>query len=207
MLKSIATHVHPDMGKYAKFPPQEIVLDGGSKVIAGKNGVGKTALLKAIVKTVGRQLPGPRPYHIVAHWPTVGLSWDGDERPPVVLAKREGSGYDTGNGMWECNHEQIGSLFRSSGQNQMDTLGEFLVPAAKAGESCLLLVDEPENGLDLPIRLKLREALRHLSKRHQVIVSTHDLLFLNLFGEPVWLEEKPGELDPARMLIDCLNLP
>ncbi|MCE3604711.1 ABC transporter ATP-binding protein [Massilia sp. P8910] len=71
------------------------------------------------------------------------------------------------------------------GDMSLGTQKKLMLAAAWIGEPCVMLFDEPSNGLDAAARLVLIELLRSRSGANVILVSTHDHEFAHAIGATV----------------------
>ncbi|ATQ73376.1 ABC transporter ATP-binding protein [Massilia violaceinigra] len=71
------------------------------------------------------------------------------------------------------------------GDMSLGTQKKLMLAAAWIGEPCVMLFDEPSNGLDAAARLVLIELLRARSGNNVILVSTHDHEFAHAIGATV----------------------
>lgn len=155
-------------------------LEKGLLAIVGRNGMGKTTLIKSIMGLVqvssgkilfcGEDITNSKPYEVALRG--VGYVPQGRELFPSLsvdehlqLAKRE-----AGDGKWDSKRvyglfpilkkfSNKGAMLLSGGQQQMLAIGRALV-----ANPSLLLMDEPSEGLDPIVLETLLETCKELVK-------------------------------------------
>jgi ABC-2 type transport system ATP-binding protein len=167
-------------------------LDGGALAVLGKNGCGKTTLLRIIagvlpadsgtVSLGGGGKPAARERQALGYVPEAAdppSHLTVDELLALVAALRRAPALDADLGrrlgLDGTAGQRIGSL--SLGQRRRACLGAALV-----GSPWLLVLDEPTNGLDPGGVELLAELLRDQARRGAVLLATHDLAFADAIG-------------------------
>ena len=124
--------------------------------VLGRNGVGKTSLLRALVGQ----------YPIASG----GITFDGEDLNPLKPYERARLG--------DQSDRVAGSL--SHGQKQWLEIGMLLAQDPK-----LLLVDEPVAGMTDAETFATAELLREIARDHSVVVVEHDMAFVRALGVKV----------------------
>jgi len=202
-------------GRKVLFDAMDLELaPGGLYGLLGLNGAGKTSLLKlmagALVPTSGAvtafgRVPAQRTFNhltdvaFVAEDPWVPAlradQWVARQRP--FRPGFEQATFDDLLAQFEVSPRALLTKL-SYGQKK-----KFALAAALASGARTLLFDEPTNGLDIPSKGQLRQALSRAARPDRVVVvSTHQIRDLETLLDPLVIMDKgkvPFVLDPATL--------
>jgi ABC-2 type transport system ATP-binding protein len=169
---------------------ESLSLDGGALAVTGPNGCGKSTLLRIVAGVIaadagfvtigGDAVPAPPALARIGYVP------EGGDPPEhltvrellalVAALKRAPRPAEPAMGAGELLHARIGSL--SLGQRRRACLA-----AAMIGQPWLLVLDEPENGLDAAGAGELVDLLRrHVAGEGAVLLASHDEALLDAIG-------------------------
>lgn len=75
----------------------------------------------------------------------------------------------------------------------LGTQKKMMLCAGFIGTPCVILMDEPSNGLDVGSRVRLEERIRAYAEENLILISTHDDEFANAVGaHPILMENLLG---------------
>jgi len=202
-------------GKKVLFEGMDLELaPGGLYGLLGLNGAGKTSLLKllagALTPTAGSvtvfgRRPGAREaahladVSFVAEDPWVpgltGEAWVARQKPFRPGFDQEL--FDDLRTLFEVDPRAVLTKL-SYGQRK-----KLVLAAAMASGSRTLLLDEPTNGLDIPSKVRFRQALARAARPDRiVVVSTHQIRDLESLLDPLLIMDQgkiPFVLDPGTL--------
>ncbi|WP_320130451.1 ATP-binding cassette domain-containing protein [uncultured Sphaerochaeta sp.] len=177
--------------RYLSFPPLEIQSKDHIG-ITGDNGLGKTTLLKSIVRLLGGS---PVQFAYLPQEISMEESKDVMERMFYLN--------ETVKGRVISRIVQLGSdsrLFLSSGISSPGEMKKLMLAMAMESETNLLVMDEPTNHLDLPSRLALEQALKGYQGAY--ICVSHDAAFLQQICSREWNLEKIDQVQSSLKILD-----
>ncbi|MFI7531803.1 heme ABC exporter ATP-binding protein CcmA [Streptosporangium sp. NPDC049376] len=191
-----ACDVRVDLGGQAVLRGVGLTAGPGEIVaVIGENGAGKSTLLRCLagleIPADGRVLVlGEPPADTAGFWREVALAGDEPawypglsvrEHLELVATVHGGGRMDTGTALAAFDLEgraDLHPLTLSTGQRQRVSLAATLVRPSR-----LLLLDEPERGLDAAFRDRLADLLREYAARGgAVVMATHDLALAEACG-------------------------
>jgi ABC-type cobalamin/Fe3+-siderophores transport system ATPase subunit len=156
-----------------------IIHHGKSVAIAGRNGAGKSVLLKALLQ----KMKG-------------NVGWVSNYREPfldmrvqevIEIAQRNQTGEMTENILMTFSLNAI----RHHGVNVLSD-GEFMrlmLARVTAQDPDVFLMDEPDAHLDFYYKQELKSIVQYWQKRDKVVIySTHDEQWVNLANQLWWVE-------------------
>lgn len=181
-LQKITVAKKPD-DRLKKLAGRSIEFLPGLNFIVGENGIGKSGLLRDLSIYRDKKLSDIK---ISVSGPIKTFFFDTEKMNPRVTNKGISSTFD------------VTCRFMSHGECMINVLKQFKDLIKIHGEDCLIIVDEPESGLSPWKQKELLELYKTHSKKLQIIVATHSLVFTrSKIGRLIELtEEKITYFDP-----------
>ncbi|SDD17202.1 ABC-F family ATP-binding cassette domain-containing protein [Rhodococcus tukisamuensis] len=174
-------------------PTVSLAVTGPERIaLVGRNGIGKTTLLRALTDMPPRVPWRALPQRLDVFDETRTLAQNlADAAPHATAEQIRGR---LARFLFRGNDSDVLTSALSGGERLRAALAMILLaePAPR-----LLMLDEPTNNLDLPSLQHLTEALAQF--RGALIVASHDLPFLREIGATRWLEltdDGVREVDP-----------
>jgi ABC-2 type transport system ATP-binding protein len=180
-------------------------LGGGVKALVGANGVGKSTLLTLLagieppdagqvwidgVSLAGSPVEARRRLAYVPDRPSLYPFLTGREFLSLVHRFK---GVQERGGWPQGLLERFGiaqSLDTAFSRMSLGMQRKFLIVAAFIGEPCVVLMDEPTNGLDAAARQELMEISRRAEGGRLFVHATHDRDFIEGCGaEVLWMRD------------------